>query len=983
VLAAALSAALCPALSRAQQRERASRQVPETLNFANGLFRERKFVLAAEQYERFLEDARPGPFADEARFGLASARLFLGQYDKARRQFEEFLKNAPEHPNAPSAWYRIGETAYVLGDLPAARGALETYTKRFQKHRYNDTAWPYLGDVYFRLGDLGPARHAYEKALADFPEGRLANRARLGLGRTLAARGEADAALKVLTDLAAHGGPDWADKAWFQIGQVQATAGRFDQAAAAFATVERDAPESPLVAESRLRRAEALLRLDRFDEAEALLRGLAAGGAENLAAQAALALGTEQLNRSRAAEAFATLDDALRRLPRAPAAPALLFRSAEAKLKQGDAEGARTRFLKLAESEPDDPWADDALLQAARIALEAKDLDGARRLAGSLAERYPKSPLRPAARLIEARAALAADRPKDAITVLAASLEQDKPDPQTAQDLRYSLGQAYQADGQPEKAKEILDALTEAPAAPVAANARFLLGQGHIEAKRFAEAIPPLEKYLSANRDGDVADYALAHLAHAKLEVGDADGAWQALGRLAERFPKSKVLAPTRLRLAGAAFDAKQYDRAAEQFRRAAGSPDPAVRSKAQSGLGWALLEGGKPADAADAFAALLEAAPDDPLAPDAAFARARALEKAGRADQALDAYAHAAEKYPKFNRLDALLSGWGWALIDADKTADADGVFSRLLREFPDSPHAADARFNLAESAHKAGRHDDVVKLLTPLVAEGPKASPSLVEPALYRLGRTQFDLKDWRASAKTLDRFLADFPQSRYRREARYLRAEAALQSDDPEAAERGFAALAAEPHAAGDPDGFALAVRRERIQSLLALKRWTDVLEAADALKKDAPNDPRMVEVDYARGRALQSLAKFDEARAAYQAVIDARKGGDLAARAQLMRGETYFHQKNYKEAILEFHRVDVLYDAPRWQAAALLEAGKVYERLAQWADAAETYERLRSKFPDDPSAAEAKTRLESARKHAEGQPAPPETASSNDR
>src|SRR6185312_10744863 len=105
---------------------------------------------------------------------------------------------------------------------------------------------------------------------------------------------------------------------------------------------------------------------------------------------------------------------------------------------------------------------------------------------------------------------------------------------------------------------------------------------------------------------------------------------------------------------------------------------------------------------------------------------------------------------------------------------------------------------------------------------------------------------------------------------------------------------------------------------------------------------------------------------EARAAYQAVIDARKAGDLAARAQLMRGETYFHQKNYHEALREFLKVDILYDAPQWQASALLEAGKVYERLAQWPDAAETYERLRAKFPEDPNAAEAKPLLEAVKR-----------------
>ena len=80
---------------------------------------------------------------------------------------------------------------------------------------------------------------------------------------------------------------------------------------------------------------------------------------------------------------------------------------------------------------------------------------------------------------------------------------------------------------------------------------------------------------------------------------------------------------------------------------------------------------------------------------------------------------------------------------------------------------------------------------------------------------------------------------------------------------------------------------------------------------------------------------------------------------------MMGETYFHQKNYHEAIRQFLKVDILYDAPAWQAAALLETGKAYEQLTQWADAAETYERLRAKFPEDPSAREAAPRLEAAK------------------
>ena len=81
---------------------------------------------------------------------------------------------------------------------------------------------------------------------------------------------------------------------------------------------------------------------------------------------------------------------------------------------------------------------------------------------------------------------------------------------------------------------------------------------------------------------------------------------------------------------------------------------------------------------------------------------------------------------------------------------------------------------------------------------------------------------------------------------------------------------------------------------------------------------------------------------------------------------MRGETFFHEGRLREALTEFLKVDSLYDAPGWQAAALLEAGKVDERLSQWGDAAETYEQLRTRFPDDPHVAEANSRLGAVRK-----------------
>jgi len=952
-----------------------ARSIPDALNFANGLFRDKRYELAAQEYERFLKTAKSSQDIADAWFGLANARLFQGRYEPSRRAFEAFSKAAPDHPNAMSALYRIGETSYMLGDLPRARQAFEAFVAKTKNHKNLETAWPYLGEVCLRMRDYPRARQAYEESLARSPDGRLADRARFGLGKTLTALKEPDEARKVLSVLTKRGG-EWAERAWLQLGQVEASAGRYAESVSAYETLEQVAPKSPLLSEARLNRADALIRLDRRDDAETLLRALEAEAPRNVGAQAAFALGSSQLERGQAAEALKTLDEARTRFAKTSMTSSIAFRAGEAALKLGHNEDARTRFLQIVKADAKDPLADDALIRAARITLDGHDHKGAKKLVAAFANRFPDSPLHADAHLIEARAAMAEERYKDAIALLDHSLAQDKPVAEIAQAERYYLGLAYRADGQAAKADEVLASLAKTPTAPAGTNAQFLVGQGHFEAKRYAEAIPPLEAYLASKPEGEVAADALTRIIWARLELGQIDEATKSLEELASRFPKSKALNPTRLRLA------------------------------------WVLLDKDKPAEAAAAFAAFRAAAPDDRLAPEAALGEGRALDAAKQTDEALKAYALVAEKYPqseqaplatlararllveaqkpaegadvyaqffrdhpdpkaapKGTEIDAILSEWGWALVDAGKTAEADPIFARLLQEYPASPHAADARVNLADSAYREKKYDEVVTLLTPLTAEGVTIPDRLAPSALLLLAQAQDKLKDWKTAAKTLDRLNTDHPKNPYQRESRFLRADVALKSGDAETAEAGFAALANEPSAQTDPERFGAAVRRARIQCLLTLKRWKDLLTAADEFKAKVPKDPLMAEVDYARGQALQNLAQYDEAREAYQQVIDARKGGELAAQAQFMRGETYFHQKNFEEARREYFMVDTLYDAPSLQATALLQAGKVYERLDRWDLAAETYEGLRSKFPDDPSATEAKTRLEAARQHAQ--------------
>ncbi len=305
------------------------RQIPESLIFAHSLFRQRRFDLAADEYQRFLESRPSEQDAAEARFGLANAWLFQGRYKEARRAFHDFLEKTPDHPRARTAWYRSGELAYMLGDLPEARKALELFVRGASRHPNLETAWTYLGDVRLGLEDLPAARTAYERSLADFPKGQLANRARIGLGRTLADLGETELAIKMFSELASQGSSDWTDRALLQLGKTQLAGGRFAAAVESLETLDRVAPRSGFKAEGHLVRADALARLNRAEEAEKLLKPLVDEGAESLAPRAALALATLELEHGHADRAFSTMEEAGRRFLQSPLVPAFLFRSAE------------------------------------------------------------------------------------------------------------------------------------------------------------------------------------------------------------------------------------------------------------------------------------------------------------------------------------------------------------------------------------------------------------------------------------------------------------------------------------------------------------------------------------------------------------------------------------------------------------------------------------------------------------------------------
>ena len=272
----------------------------------------------------------------------------------------------------------------------------------------------------------------------------------------------------------------------------------------------------------------------------------------------------------------------------------------------------------------------------------------------------------------------------------------------------------------------------------------------------------------------------MAHLVMAQLGLGKTDAAWKVLDRLALEFPESKSLPPARLRVAEGALNAHQAERAAEQFRLVAGARKPgstgasasgakpveatarALQVRAYRGLGKALAELGKSTEAAAAFRAALELAPDDGGAAEVALAQGRVLEDGRQTDAALKAYSDVQTRYAKseqaaiaglararllgkagrhreasdqYERLlgdehareclrkggakpDGLLAEWGWSLVDADRSADADRVFA-VAQGAPRKFVCHGCAIQPGRIGQSRANHAEVVRLLAPLAAQ------------------------------------------------------------------------------------------------------------------------------------------------------------------------------------------------------------------------------------------------------------------------
>ncbi|HEX4144290.1 MAG TPA: tetratricopeptide repeat protein [Pirellulales bacterium] len=779
-------------------------------------------------------------------------------------------------------------------------------------------------------------------------------------------------------------------------------ASRWQLAADEFATLLKKFPEHPRVAEATFFRGEALVQLGQPALAEPCFSELLRRWPDSRwAPQAMFRRGEAAYLVGHDRAARAALEQFIKRFPNDARNAYALVYLGETLLAEGDATAAKRLFSQALETYPNGPMAPECRLGLGKTDEALGNIDDARQTFGMLAgmpgpladeAHYRLGVLENGAGNYEAAV--------EALEVLAQRAADKGADPALIDKAANAQGWALYKLERYHEAQRCLAAVVERDAAND--EAQFCLGLARAGGQHWEEAIAPLELVVERAADPNRVTHARAALAICYGRAGRLEEAKKSFQTFVASEPPAELAHATTYWLAEGVLskDPTWASELFESLTKEGAASDYSARALA--GLAWCQLQLSDAVGSAATFERLLKTYPDDARAPEAALVRGQALEMIDQSEPALAMYDLVVQRYagskqypdalwkaagleqrlsrmrqaeahyrqlaavePAFGQYDALLYHWSQTLSELSRDDEAAEVLERLRRDFADSPLVPDATYLLAEHALAAKNYDLADRLAHEVSAIDPP--PKILPEVLYLEGRVALAREAWGDVAEPLSRLARECPDSPLVLAARFWQAEASYRQREYVRAQEEFAQL--EGQTAGRTERWLAMIPLRQAQSLGQQNRWAEALEIANRIAGEYPNFEEQYEADYVIGRSLASQGEFAAAREAYGRVIRSISGSktETAAMAQWMIGETFFHQESYEEAVAAYLRVEILYDWPKWQSGALLQAAKCQELLGQYQQAIEIYDRLIKTYPDSEFTEEAKRRLRLAQKH----------------
>ncbi len=942
---------------------------------------------AIQAFNRFFESYPNSPRRGEALYCQGEAFYLIGQKAEAARCYQQALEQQLPPAIKAAAQYGLGVCFEELQRPQEALAQFEAFLREFRDDPLAADVAVRLGDQYFAAKRYDLARQRFEEVLGS-PDAALAAYALLRLADASAAMGQLPEAVRLYQKLRQqHANTEYAERAALAAGKALRRLQQWEDALREFQAVIDSGSSS--AEEAAVLAAETLLDAGKAEEAlaqaEELLRRVKTPTfVDQLELVRAEALDRIPQKKEEALKALAALAE---KQAVNPAVISAAFRAGWLAVELGQPEraiGFLGRFLELA---PADPRAPRARLIMAEAYLLSNKLDEAEKTYNSLISQFGKDRA-----LVEmARVGVLwinfLKRRYSDVVAQGSEVVRAITNPELAAEAHYLVGASFYEQKQfGESIKALEQALKTAPHFRVAEEAQLYLARAYLRQKQFPKAKELLEALTNSAVSNTIAHEAHFWLAEVEYQLGQREQTVHRYRVLLQQNLQEDLAARVRYALATTLNELAAHTEALsvvdELLQRHGSHSLAGEASLLKSRL---LLQLNRPAEAGKVLEESLKMLGDGPLASQARFLLALCYLELEQPRPALNILEQLrANPSPGVDESEVLYQ-LGWAYKLNNQPEKASEIFKDLVKKAekedvnPEVVYQAAEYFfaekNYREAATAYHRASNL---------SSTTGRVDLYEICVHRYAWCFFRLKQFAEASKVFDFQLKHLPKGKLASDARLMLAECyvrlAREQKRGPAPSDGLAVEEVLLESASQLykqawDQYQILVKeldkltQEEFRPLALLRAgetaaqlglWEESERYLERCIRDYPQSPYLVDALCQRGWTLWKLGQAQEA------VNTLKKAGlsgdsESAARARFLLGEIHFHEKRYREAILEFMAVADGYGYPALQLLSLYEAARCYEQLKRPEEARKLYQEIVDKF-----AASGDPKVDTARK-----------------
>jgi TolA-binding protein len=407
-----------------------------------------------------------------------------------------------------------------------------------------------------------------------------------------------------------------------------------------------------------------------------------------------------------------------------------------------------------------------------------------------------------------------------------------------------------------------------------------------------------------------------------------------------------------------ALYLAGRYPEAAKAFDAFASRwPQSALLERALYFAGLAEVSQEHFAAAADRFEKVVQGDGQGPFAEQSAVLLAQCLARGNRPEQAIEQYRRVIAGGGRF--VADALAGLGTILVERGEYEEAGKQLDRLLRDFPDSPHATASRLNRGRVWLEAGQFDRGLELFTTVAA----GDSELASEAAYWSAKCELRKGEGLSAARRLTDAISRFPQSPLLPEMMYDRGIALLRAGKTDEAVEGLERFR---ESYGEH-----ALAAEALRLLAATEHQQKRYERSGAyctrFMTEYPRSDTVAEMAFLAAENDFLAGDMERAAAAFQHFVQTYANDGQTAKAKLRLGLSLYRLERFDQAASWLAQVAT--QEHELFRPALLALGDIHFHRGEWKQAEAYFAQYVRAGADEPAGADALLKLGLARQRQE--------------